>query len=157
MVAFLLCCSSVSQRWGELTSSRQQAGRQTGAPRADKQRLCLICLQVLEVICAGQASLNLTWALNISQARKKNRRCWWWWWWWWGRVQSDVYSPFHRGYAANREKLFCALCRVQRKAMCSAVNSVQGLSVCFLPKSAKRKHTTASLKIFSLSHFVINI
>lgn len=49
------------------------AGSQADASRADKQRLCLICLQVWEVICAGQASLNLTWALNISQARKKKR------------------------------------------------------------------------------------
>lgn len=41
---------------------------------------------------------------STQKKRKKEERDGWW----WGRVQSDVYSPFHRGYAANREKLFAA-------------------------------------------------
>lgn len=65
--SLLLKCQSAVER----ADLQQAAGRHTDASRADKQRLCLICLQLLEAICAGQASLNLTWALNISQARKK--------------------------------------------------------------------------------------
>lgn len=40
---------------------------------------------------------------HFASTQKKKREKWWW-----GRVQSDVYSPFHRGDAANGEKLFAA-------------------------------------------------
>lgn len=64
---------AVSQRWRELTRSRAGGRERRHSEGGGRRQTALVfnLSAVLEVICAGQASLNLTRARNISQARKE--------------------------------------------------------------------------------------